>query len=123
MCQASHVYRGSLLPAPLSLFCYFTELSRFGFLSNLEFLLLFTPPILTICSQWHLPLAPPSFLSPIQIHDELIYEAPVGPAAKRVAQIVREEMESAVALAAPLRVKVKVGERWSQLREVARNAS
>jgi DNA polymerase I-like protein with 3'-5' exonuclease and polymerase domains len=40
-----------------------------------------------------------------------------------VAQIVREEMENAVALAAPLRVKVKVGERWSQMREVARNAS
>ena len=114
--------RQSLAGPALSILLFYGAFSLW-----IPFKLGISPPFHSSDPHHMIPMAstppPPSFLSPIQIHDELIYEAPVGPAAKRVAQIVREEMESAVALAAPLRVKVKVGERWSQLREVARNAS
>jgi DNA polymerase-1 len=47
----------------------------------------------------------------LQVHDELILEAPRS-AAKEAAALVRAEMESAVKLKVPLRVSVETGKRW-----------
>ena len=47
----------------------------------------------------------------MQVHDELIVEAP-SERAESVARIVREEMESAVKLNIPLTVDVTVGKNW-----------
>ncbi len=50
----------------------------------------------------------------LQVHDELIFEAPEIEAT-RVMKIVREEMESAVKLDVPLRVSVESGGSWGDL--------
>ncbi|MDR1277563.1 MAG: hypothetical protein LBK02_02310, partial [Treponema sp.] len=47
----------------------------------------------------------------LQVHDELILEAPRDGAAE-AAELVRREMEKAVALRVPLRVSVETGKRW-----------
>jgi DNA polymerase-1 len=47
----------------------------------------------------------------LQVHDELILECPSAQA-KAAARLVREEMENAVTLKAPLRVSVETGKRW-----------
>ncbi|MDR1398721.1 MAG: DNA polymerase I [Treponema sp.] len=47
----------------------------------------------------------------LQVHDELILEAPAQ-GAEDIARIVKEEMENAVALSVPLRVGVEIGRRW-----------
>jgi DNA polymerase-1 len=47
----------------------------------------------------------------LQVHDELILEAPKAAAAEAAA-LVRAEMESAVRLKVPLRVSVETGKRW-----------
>jgi DNA polymerase-1 len=47
----------------------------------------------------------------LQVHDELILEAPRS-AARETAALVRAEMESAVKLKVPLRVSVETGKRW-----------
>jgi DNA polymerase-1 len=47
----------------------------------------------------------------LQVHDELILEAPRGEAAETAA-LVREVMENAVTLRIPLRVSVETGKRW-----------
>ncbi|MDR2615959.1 MAG: DNA polymerase I [Oscillospiraceae bacterium] len=48
----------------------------------------------------------------LQVHDELIAEAPERDA-KRVAEILREEMESAASLSVPLTVQVSAGRSWA----------
>lgn len=47
----------------------------------------------------------------LQVHDELICEVPEQ-YSKKVAQILKEEMENAAALSVPLRADVKVGKSW-----------
>ncbi len=47
----------------------------------------------------------------LQVHDELIIEAPESEA-KAAATILRREMESAVSLAVPLTVEVSIGKTW-----------
>jgi DNA polymerase-1 len=48
----------------------------------------------------------------LQIHDELLFEAPPGEV-PRLADLVREEMSGVMQLAVPLKVDVKVGPHWA----------
>jgi DNA polymerase-1 len=50
----------------------------------------------------------------LQVHDELILEVPEDAAAE-AAELVRQEMESAVTLKVPLRVSVETAKRWGDL--------
>jgi DNA polymerase-1 len=50
----------------------------------------------------------------LQVHDELIFEAPRGEAA-RAAGLIRRAMEGAAALEVPLRVSVETGQSWGEL--------
>jgi DNA polymerase-1 len=50
----------------------------------------------------------------LQVHDELVFEYPAGEE-KRLAALVREEMETAVKLKAPLKVSLKQGENWADM--------
>ncbi len=54
----------------------------------------------------------------LQIHDELVLEAPVERIAD-LARIVREEMETALPLSVPLKVDVSAGDDWLNTRGVA----
>ena len=47
----------------------------------------------------------------LQIHDELLLEAPKEEA-EQVANLLKEEMMAAVSLSVPLSVEVKIGENW-----------
>jgi DNA polymerase-1 len=47
----------------------------------------------------------------LQVHDELIIEAPETEAVK-AAQILQEEMENAVTLRVPMTVDVHMGKTW-----------
>jgi len=47
----------------------------------------------------------------MQVHDELLVEAPSGEA-KRVAEILKQEMESAVQLDVPLVADIGIGDNW-----------
>lgn len=49
----------------------------------------------------------------LQVHDEIVYEVPEEKA-EYVADLVREEMESAVKLRVPLVADVGIGDRWSE---------
>lgn len=53
----------------------------------------------------------------LQVHDELVFEVPAAELAT-VAQLVRATMESAMELAVPLRVEVKAGANWAEMRAV-----
>lgn len=53
----------------------------------------------------------------LQVHDELVFEVPEGEVAA-VADLVRATMESAMELAVPLKVEVKVGNNWAEMRAV-----
>ncbi len=48
----------------------------------------------------------------LQIHDELVFEAPCDEI-ERLAALVRDEMESVERLSVPLKVDVKVGDNWA----------
>jgi DNA polymerase-1 len=50
----------------------------------------------------------------LQVHDELIFEAPQAEAAK-AARLIRGAMEGAVELDVPLRVSVETGKAWGEL--------
>jgi len=50
----------------------------------------------------------------LQVHDELIFEVPREEAG-RAADLVREEMESALKLEAPLRVSIETGLNWGEM--------
>ena len=47
----------------------------------------------------------------LQVHDELIVEAPVEEA-QQAMEILKEEMQNAAVLSVPLKVDVNVGENW-----------
>jgi DNA polymerase-1 len=50
----------------------------------------------------------------LQVHDELIFEAPRAEAAQ-AASLIRQAMEGAVRLEVPLRVSVETGQSWGEL--------
>ena len=52
----------------------------------------------------------------LQVHDELIVEAPEEEAV-RAAEILQQEMEHAVELAVPLTVDVHLGKTWFETKE------
>ncbi len=54
----------------------------------------------------------------LQVHDELVLEAPQGEREPLVS-LVREVMESAFVLSVPLSVTVKTGPNWLELKEIA----
>ena len=49
----------------------------------------------------------------MQVHDELVFEAPVSEK-PRVIALVREEMEGVLKLSVPLRVEVSAGQNWDE---------
>lgn len=49
----------------------------------------------------------------LQVHDEIIFEAPEEEA-ERVIPLIREEMENAVKLRIPLKVSIEKGKRWGE---------
>jgi DNA polymerase-1 len=49
----------------------------------------------------------------LQVHDELVFDVPQGEL-ERVRELVRSEMEGAVALSVPLLVDIGVGANWRQ---------
>jgi DNA polymerase I len=51
----------------------------------------------------------------VQVHDELLLEVPEGELAEVAALVVRE-MENAVELSVPLKVEVKSGRSWGEMR-------
>ncbi|MGE5576879.1 MAG: DNA polymerase I [Syntrophothermus sp.] len=53
----------------------------------------------------------------LQVHDELVFEAPAGEVEK-VAGVIRRTMEEAVPLTVPLKVDVKVGPNWRDVRKI-----
>ena len=54
----------------------------------------------------------------LQIHDELIFEAPAGEV-RYLAGVLREEMSGVYpSLRVPLKVDVKAGPNWADAREV-----
>ena len=55
------------------------------------------------------------FRSILQVHDELILEAPKAEAEK-VEKLLRELMEGAYQLDPPLKVEVGVGQNWDEVK-------
>jgi DNA polymerase-1 len=56
----------------------------------------------------------------LQIHDELVFEAP-SPERNAVAHLVMEEMTSALELAVPLKVDVAFGANWLDVEPLEAN--
>lgn len=54
----------------------------------------------------------------LQVHDELIFEAPEDEVAS-VTELVRTTMEQAYSLNVPLKVDVEIGQNWEEMTEVA----
>jgi DNA polymerase-1 len=54
----------------------------------------------------------------LQVHDELIVEAPAGEVAT-VAPLMRDVMERAFELDAPLKVDLKRGQNWEEMEAMA----
>lgn len=54
----------------------------------------------------------------LHLHDEVMFEIP-GDKVKAFSRLLRQAMESAASLKVPLRVKVKSGPNWGQLKEVS----
>jgi DNA polymerase I len=50
----------------------------------------------------------------VQVHDELLVEAP-GAEAKQTATIMKRIMEEALPLAAPLKVDIGIGDNWAEV--------
>jgi len=50
----------------------------------------------------------------LQIHDELIFEAPAEKA-EEYAELIRTEMENSIELSIPLHVSVEIGDSWGEL--------
>ncbi|UCC94297.1 MAG: hypothetical protein JSW40_05660, partial [Candidatus Omnitrophota bacterium] len=53
----------------------------------------------------------------IQIHDELVFDLPRDQL-KEVAEIVKRNMEESIRLSVPIRVNLKVGKNWAEMKEV-----
>lgn len=58
----------------------------------------------------------------LQIHDELLFETPADQA-DRLAAIVAEEMAGVATISVPLRVDVKVGPNWADMKAIDRRKS
>lgn len=52
----------------------------------------------------------------LQVHDELIVEAPENEA-QRAAEILTEEMQNAVQLSVPMVAEAKIGKTWYEAKE------
>jgi DNA polymerase I len=50
----------------------------------------------------------------LQVHDELLFEAPASER-KELTKLVREEMENVYKLAVPLEVEISVGSNWRDM--------
>jgi DNA polymerase-1 len=50
----------------------------------------------------------------LQVHDELLFEAPSSES-KQLSKLVREEMENVYKLAVPLEVEVCIGVNWRDM--------
>ncbi|NLE75899.1 MAG: DNA polymerase I, partial [Chloroflexi bacterium] len=50
----------------------------------------------------------------LQVHDELVFEVPEGEVATML-PLIRESMEGAFSLDAPLKVDIKVGPNWEEM--------
>ena len=50
----------------------------------------------------------------LQVHDELVFEG-AGGGVSRVASLVKERMETAMALDVPIVVEMKAGPNWGEL--------
>lgn len=53
----------------------------------------------------------------LHLHDELIFEVPEDKA-KKIAKVLSITMENCVKLNVPLKVKLKIGKSWGNLKEV-----
>jgi DNA polymerase I len=53
----------------------------------------------------------------LQVHDELVFEVPEAEVGA-VGHLVRATMEGAMQLAVPLKVDVKVGPNWAEMRSL-----
>jgi len=53
----------------------------------------------------------------IQIHDELIFDVPSSEL-NSAAAIIRQGMENSLKLEVPIKVNLKAGKNWGQLKEV-----
>ncbi|MDR1684755.1 MAG: DNA polymerase I [Elusimicrobiota bacterium] len=60
---------------------------------------------------------PQGVLMLLQVHDELVFEAPAGKI-KETAAWVKEKMESAVSLKVPLLAEAKAGKNWNEMGKV-----
>lgn len=53
----------------------------------------------------------------LHVHDELIFEVPEDKA-KKISKIIKFSMENSVKLSVPLKVKIKAGKSWGELKEL-----
>ncbi len=53
----------------------------------------------------------------LQVHDELLFEVPPDEL-ERVAELVRSDMENAYPLRVPVKVDVKYGRNWAEMKEI-----
>lgn len=53
----------------------------------------------------------------LHLHDELLFEVPEEKA-KKIAKILSITMENCVKLNVPLKVKLKIGRNWAELKEI-----
>lgn len=52
----------------------------------------------------------------LHLHDELMYEVPVK-YTRKVAKVIKKNMENSVQLSVPFPVKVKTGISWGEMKE------
>jgi len=67
-----------------------------------------------------LPKISPGSKMILQVHDELVFEAPESDI-KKVAKFVKETMENVVKLKVPIVAEVKVGENWGEMGKITNN--
>ena len=53
----------------------------------------------------------------ITVHDELVFDVPRGEQAEMI-KLIRHEMEHPLKLSVPIKVSVKVGDNWLQMKEI-----
>lgn len=54
----------------------------------------------------------------LHLHDELLFEVPEDKA-RKISKIIKFSMENSVRLSVPLKVKIKVGKSWGELKEIS----
>ncbi|KAH8328757.1 hypothetical protein KR074_005265 [Drosophila pseudoananassae] len=68
-----------------------------------------------LCQKFHIDEDSINFV--LHIHDELMFEVPVD-TAKKVSKLLKIVMESGARLTVPLKVKIKMGSCWGNLKEI-----